>query len=427
MIKTAAAIFASKNLRNVYLPWFLLVVFYMYQYIFRIYPNHLEEQIKLTFNATAASFGSIGALYLLAYSLFQIPLGIIVDRVGVKKVVLYSIMLCILSVLLFRTTEIFVLAQVSRFMMGLGSGSAFMCALKVIADHFPPGKRGLLMGMTLTLGTISPFLTGSLISYIAFYYNWKSVMDLLALSGLILFLAILLFMHNKGKTVYQKNNISTIPEVLRNVAKLMVNPYIIIYSLIAVGLYTPLSALADVWGISFIRQKFGINPVVAGSISDLLFLGLASGSLLIPWYCEKKKIINKALFLCLLILLILFSIMIYVDISVSMLVVCIVFIGFFSGAEMMCFTGALQVFNNHNSGEVIGIVNTLNMLGGAFIQWVIGVILDYTWDGSYQANGLRFYSDASYKYALTSVIIMISVCTLSSLALKRFRVKTNTL
>ena len=118
-------------------------------------------------------------------------------------------------------------------------------------------------------------------------------MDLLILIGIALFFAILIFMRDKSKTVYQKNNVTSVSEVLRSVTKLIINPYLIAYSLIAVGLYTPLSAMADIWGISFIRQKFGINPIIAGSISDLLFLGLAAGSLIIPWSCEKKKIINK--------------------------------------------------------------------------------------------------------------------------------------
>lgn len=409
-MSTIGRIISNKHLRYVYLPWFLLVIFYMYQYTFRIYPNLLEEPIKLAFKIHAQSFGSIGALYLLAYSLFQIPLGIIVDRFGVKRVVLISILLCISGVAAFRFTNIFIIAQVGRVFMGLGSAAAFMCALKVIADHFPPGKRGFLMGLTLTFGTMSPLLTGAFISYTAIHSDWRHILDAMMLFGCALFTLIFFLMRSEEKSEYEKQNIPHISEVLANVVKLIMDRNIVVYSMLAVGLYTPLSALADVWGVSFLKQKYQLTPFIAGQISDMLFLGLSAGSLILPWYCEKKNIINKALFVCLGFLLILFSILIYGTISVKTVVVCILLIGFFSGAEMMCFTEALNVSDHKNSGEIIGVVNTLNMIGGAFIQWLIGMLLDYKWDGTFQENGLRYYSSESYAYALTSVVVMIAIC-----------------
>ncbi len=85
---------------------------------------------------------------------------------------------------------------------------------------------------------------------------------------------------------------------------------------------------------------------------------------------------------------------------------------------MMCFTGALQFAKKDNSGEVLGVVNTFNMLGGALLQQLIGYILDYRWQGVYNATGQRFYNTAEFTYALSYITIVIIGCVILSYFLR---------
>ncbi len=411
------------KLWQAYLPWFVVAVFYLYQYLFRIYPNLLELDIKLHFNITAKSFGTLGALYLLAYALLHIPLGIIVDRVGVKKTVLTSIAICAVAAFLFTVSGHFFVAQISRFMMGAGSACAFMCALKTIADYFPVGRRGFLMGLTLTFGTMGPLFVGNVLLYLAHNNSWVYVIDFLGVIGCILFVFAFLIMKDKKPSDSQSRRAAhSFSVTIYNVWSIITDKNIIIYSILAIGLYTPLSALADTWGVSFLKQKFQLDGYTAGRISMLLFLGLGIGSMILPWISEKKGMITQAIVFCSFVLLLLFSVLIYLDFSSSLLVIIITAIGFFCGAEMMCFTGALQFSSRNNSGEIIGVVNTFNMLGGAIIQWLIGIILDWSWDGTIDDKGLRHYNSHGYMISLTSLVIMIAVCCSLTFFIRKKRI-----
>ncbi|HXW60613.1 MAG TPA: MFS transporter, partial [Myxococcota bacterium] len=136
-----------------YLAWSAAALFYFYQYILRVSPGVMVTDLRQEFKMTAEQFSSLGALYLYAYSLLQIPLGIAIDRIGVRRTVLGSIILCIVGALMLGRAETLFMAQASRLLVGAGSASAFMAALKIAADWLSPGQRGFLMGATLTLGT----------------------------------------------------------------------------------------------------------------------------------------------------------------------------------------------------------------------------------------------------------------------------------
>lgn len=408
----------NKTMRTAYLAWLMIALFYFYQYILRVAPGVLVDEIRSAFRITAEQFSTLGAFYLLGYSLLQIPLGVVVDRIGVKRMALYSITLCIIGSLLFGITKHFWVAQLSRFIIGIGSASAFMCSLKYVSDHFTPGNRGFLMGATLALGTVGALLSGRSLKLIGDSLYWTDILVISAAIGAIVFLLIWLFVKDSSQDPYANLNRKSMNEVLSDVWKICCDKRIVIYAILAIGLYTPLSALADLWGTAFIKQKYGLLKDDAAITTMLMYVGLTIGSLTLPWFAEKHNKINLAILLCGFGILITFSAILYlppfdkIHLQIALLV-----LGFFCGAEMMCFTGALFGAKKEDSGEIIGVVNTFNMLGGAIVQWLIGWSLDKQWDGLIDAEGIRQYSTDQFTVALTSLVIVIFACCIISFSL----------
>jgi MFS family permease len=113
------------------------------------------------------------------------------------------------------------------------------------------------------------------------------------------------------------------------------------------------------------------------------------------------------------ILLALFIVLIYVPhLNQVHLLSLILLIGFFCGAETLCFNAALRYTDSHTSGLTIGVVNTLNMAGGAIMQQAIGVYLDATWQGSLDINGLRIYSLQEFVEAFSILVIILFICAI---------------
>ncbi|PWU06871.1 MAG: hypothetical protein C5B43_01150 [Verrucomicrobia bacterium] len=413
----------NPKLTIAYLAWASVALFYFYQYILRVSPGVMIEEIRHDFSINADQFATLGSFYLYAYSLFQIPLGIIVDRIGVRRTILASIILCLGGTLLMASAKIFFIAQLSRIIIGIGSGCAFMCSLKIVADCLPIGHRGFFMGATLTLGTLGALFAGKPLVYFLDDLGWRSTMTYTALFGIPLILFAALFIPKPPK-----NNPSSATQELKsigqNILTIIKNNRILLYAFLAVGLYAPLSALADLWGTAFIMQKYGLLRAQAAHTTMMMYVGLAAGSLIMPWICEKYNFLDRTIQFCGFGIIILFSVLLYGPIlSTTSLTLLLIALGFFCGAEMMCFTGALLYSHPSNSGLTIGIVNTFNMLGGALLQQFIGYSLDFNWTGLLDETGIRIYESHHFTLAFSILTIIITICCLASLRLAKKKQK----
>ncbi len=410
----------NNSMTVIYLAWFSSALFFFYQYMLRVAPNLMMDQLRAEFLIKAEEFSTLGSLYLLAYSLLQIPLGLIADKVGVKKMVLTSIIVCIVGSLLFASATNFQMLQISRFIIGAGSATAFMCALKIIADYFPPNKKALLMGTTLTFGTVGALVSGNILLYFIQQYGWRIAGYISSCAGVILFFIAIFSL--KSLNIELKDDPSSASKFsfykfLSTIVEILKDKNIMLYSILAVGLYTPLSALADLWGSAFLMQKFNLTHSQASSESLSLYLGLGVGSIILPSLCKRESVLENAILLCALSTLILFCIVLYAPAWQSnyYLTTTIVVIGFFCGAEMMCFTAALRHAPKNRTGEIIGVVNTLNMLGNALLQQLIGFLLDYRWHGAVDSKGIRQYSTSEFVFSLSSLTLVIGFCVIISL------------
>ena len=399
------------------LGWFLIALFFCYQYLLRVIPGVISDELRHAFYMTAEDFSSLGSYSLYAYSFLQIPIGFIVDRIGIKRSVLFSLFLCILGTFWLTQTHSLFAAQMSRVLVGAGSASAFMGAIKWVADHFEPGRRGTLMGATLVMGTFGALGAGHPLVMSVEAFGWKQSILLTCILGVFLVIFIALFLKDSQKKSSIHFDMRQLKKDLKTIA---CNKTIVIYALLAIGVYTPLAVLADLWGVSFLMQKFHITRADAASTTMLMYLGLAIGSLTLPAFAERYRLFTRVIQICSLGLLALFSGMLMAH-TLSMLALKGIFllIGCLCGAEMICFSGALIGSEKRTSGLTIGFVNTMNMLGGAVLQQLIGTALDWQWNGAVDPAGVRLYTMEHYVWALMILPIVLVACVLLSMTLKK--------
>jgi predicted MFS family arabinose efflux permease len=389
----------------IYLAWFSAALFFMYQYVLRVAPGILIHEIRHEYKITAEQFSLLGSLFYYSYSLLQIPMGIILDVIGIRYTIVISLVSCVIGGVFFAYTDNIFIGCLSRILIGAGAASAFMGALKIAADYLPEGKRGFLIGATLAMGTIGAVSAGHPFLYMVDLFGWRTAVHNVSLFGLLI-MVFCWFTLPK-----QKSNSTaefSFTKILSSIALILKNKNIVIYSIVAIGLYTPLAVIADLWGTAFLMEKYNIARAEAANSSMVVYIGMSLGSLILPAICEKKKIINISIKICSILILISFVLLLFgPHYSLTSLRIFLLFVGFLCGSEMICFTAAMLYTTKSNSGLTIGVVNTLNMLGGALLQHLIGKILDLQWVGEYDAFGIRYYSVKEYTVALSSILIVL--------------------
>ncbi len=402
---------------KIYWSWLLVSLFFLYQYILRLAPGVMCEPIRNAFGMSAQEFSLLGAYYQYAYAFMQIPIGILLDRMGVRKIILAAIVLCLLGTLLMTHAQTILVAQLSRILVGIGSASAFMGAFKIIVDEVPKGKQGFLMGTTITLGTIGAFAGAKLLVWLMEMFGWRGGLDLVNSLGVVLFIGCFFCIH-KGHA--PSHAIEPNGHFWKSLFTVLKKRNVWLYAFLAMGMYGPVSALSDLWGTSFLMTKFHLPIAEAAWFATLIYLGMACGGLVIPWFSEKYNIINSSIRWYSLLLTVLFSALIYFNLTAGFVVMaCLLGLGIFSGAEIICFAGVARGTTSQDSGVTLGVVNSLDMLGGAVIQQGIGSLLDKFWTGGASAAGVKIYTLTNYQWALTLLVIIPFFCWILSFLLPK--------
>lgn len=397
------------------LAWFSLSLFYMYQYVLRVFPSVAEQELRMDLLLSAVDFSTLGAMYLYAYGGMQVPLGAIVDRLGLKKVALTAISLCVAGSVLFYVSGSLWQLQLGRLLMGIGSAPVFMCSLKICADYIPSGHRGLYMGTTLTMGTLGALVTGNLVVSLLDTIGWRNTILALGMLGLLIVILIIFNLPSYTKPTDQELFNWAI---LKNVFK---NKIVYIYGILGLGFFSSLTVFADLWGTAYLAKRYGVGRADAASAAMTMYMGLALGSLLLPWFFEKKNRIFFGLQLCAFIVVgLFFGFMLIPDLSFAGAKILMFLLGVFSGAIMLSFTGASLETTKETSGLTISIVNAFNMFGGAILNQIVGVLLDYFWDGALDESSVPQYSAEMFNKAFLIILgSLFVICFLITLTFNK--------
>ncbi len=121
----------------------LLGIGILVNYFDRVNLSVAHDALQQTFGLSDITFGYLLGAYSWTYALMQLPCGALLDRFGVRRVMLVSIVLwAFASGLAAVATSILVLF-VARGILGIGEAPTFPACAKAIGLWFPPERRGV--------------------------------------------------------------------------------------------------------------------------------------------------------------------------------------------------------------------------------------------------------------------------------------------
>ncbi len=227
------------------LMWLFPLLFFAYQFILRLWPSLMMQQIMQQFAIDASGFGLLAALYYYGYSWMQIPVAMMLDRFSARYVIFGCAVLCGLAVLIFTYTNNWYLACLSRFLVGVGSAVGFLGTSKVISQWFPKDQYARMVGYSFTFGLIGAIYGGKPVSLLVEAYSWQKVAFTLAIVSITLGVATFLFLRSPQVPQGAEPEKFTVAH-FKNLLSSRVMWFLAIGNFLMVG---ALEGFADVWGV----------------------------------------------------------------------------------------------------------------------------------------------------------------------------------
>ncbi|MDP3533646.1 MAG: MFS transporter [Alphaproteobacteria bacterium] len=263
----------------VWAVWLVASIFYAYQYILRVMPNIMFNDIMNQFQIDTTIFGQLSGVYYITYSLMHLPMGIMLDRFGPKKVMPICTLLTVIGLTPIIFAENWIYPLLGRALIGMGSSAAILGLFKIIRMTFTEKHFTRMLSFSVTIGLIGAIYGGTPISYMCDVLGYKMVVTIMAFIGVALAIVTYLIVPEMAKTPKTA--------ILSDVKEVLSEPRVIYLCLFAGFMVGPLEGFADVWGTEFLKNVYFFDNVVSSSLPSMIFIGMCFGGPILSLIAEK--------------------------------------------------------------------------------------------------------------------------------------------
>ncbi len=124
------------------------------------------------FHISASALAIFSVVQLLVYAAMQIPVGVLVDRVGSRRMLVAGGLLMALGQVLFATAHSFSAAMLARVLLGAGDAMSFISVLRLVTVWFPPRRNPLVAQLTGLVGQFGAVVSAIPLVHALHGFGW---------------------------------------------------------------------------------------------------------------------------------------------------------------------------------------------------------------------------------------------------------------
>ena len=369
-------------------------VFFAYAFTLRVSPGVMVDDLMRDFRVGAALLGNLSAFYFYAYASLQIPVGLLIDRFGPRRLAGTAAAVVAAGSVLFATSDTLGLAYGGRLAVGVGCAFSWACALAVVNQWFPT-RFAVLAGVSQFIAMGGAVLGQAPLAAAVTTYGWRPAM--LVLAGFGVALAIAIYLVTQDRNPPRRGGFAA---QRAGAGRVLGNPQTWLAAGFALTMAVPMLAFSGLWGVPFLTTAYELSRTDAAGITSLLFIGNGVGGIALGWWSDRvgRRRLPMACGAALCVAA--QAALIFIP---GLPVAALGVLSFLAGVGGSSLVLGFAAGREHNPptrvGLTIGVINTATTGSGALFQPLIGWLLDLRWSGATEA-GVRIYEAADYRFAL---------------------------
>jgi sugar phosphate permease len=389
--------------------YMLVAAGYVLAYFHRMAPAAIATDLQRSFLASGTELGALAAAYFYTYTVMQIPVGVMADTLGVRKIVAIGAALAGVGSVIFGMADTLAIATIGRILVGLGVSSMFISLMKLNSVWFHDRHFGTIGGMSLLLGNLGAVLAATPLVWAVTQTSWRNVFVAIGLFSIVLAVLVWFLVRShpgeaglpsmrelEGKEAHPPHHGHWYDGLL----KIMKNRATWPGFWPNLGVGGSLFAFAGLWGVPYLRDVYGMERNVAANHTMLLLFSFAVGALLIGMLSDRlgkrvPVIVGGIAVYVLCWLPLVFAW--HMPASLGYLLFALM--GLSAAGFTLTWASVKEVNPPALSGMATSVINTGGFLGAAVLQPLVGWAMDQGWDGR-QLAGARVYSEQNYQLGL---------------------------
>ncbi len=386
---------------HIWFVWLIVSLFYSFQYILRVIPSVFVEDITTKFQLSATLFGQFSGVYYLGYALMHLPVGVLLDRFGPKRVLPPFILLTVsgLLPLIYATSQWSPIA--GRFIVGMGSSAAILGVFKIIDMSFPRSRFSMILSFSVILGLLGAIYGGLPVQIAKQQFGFESVLFILIGAGIALATLSYILIPKQNKNELSPISASSIWTVISN-------PQVLVMCILGGFMVGPLEGFTDVWGAHFLKIVYGYDDKTAAGLPSFIFFGMCVGGPILSFIAEKTKQYIAVVLSAAVIMAAIFVTMLLVKIDPLTLSILFFIVGICCAYQILVIFKVSTFVEHQHTGLATALANMIIMTFGYLFHSVIGRVISVLTDSTSLKTGI----------AVIPIAMLISIVGFSIIQIK---------
>ena len=354
----------------------------------------IAPDLTASLSLTPADLGMLTSAYFLTFAAFQLPLGLLLDRYGPRRVEAALMVVAAAGCGIFALGLSIPTLVIGRALIGLGMSACLMAAFKAYVQWFPAERLPIINGATLAIGGFGALTATAPVEVLLSITDWRGVLLLTGAVSLVAAAAIFTVVPKHAEEGGIEVEVEGWGDQLRGLAQVLSSPYFWRIAPITLTVQSALLAIQGLWVGPWMRDIGGFDRVVAANHLLYITVAMTAGFLVLGILMERLERfgVSPVTFTtgCCVAATAALGVIVLAPGLPPALTWCT--FGFFGGAGILYYPVLSRHFPTALAGRVITSANVLSF-GGAFAaQWGIGEIIEL-WpvadDGSYHRLGYQ--------------------------------------
>ena len=356
---------------------------YFLSYLYRTVNAVVGPVLSTELSLGAADLGLLTSAYFITFGSTQLPLGIMLDRFGARRVESALLLIAAAGAAVFAGSHDIGTLAIGRGMIGLGVSACLMAAFKSFSQWFPVERQASLTGWIMTSGTLGALVASAPLDAVLHVATWREVFyglgTITAGVALWLFLSV-----PDGKSATRPQPLS---ELAGGIRKILADAHFWRFASLSFAQIGGFMAVQSLWSSAWLIHVNGYSRSVAAEhltamnaamVVSYFMIGLLS-TRLAQRGITTVHLLGGGLSLALLTLLLIIS-----QASEQHYLLWMAY-GLFSSTGTLTYAATAAGFPVHLSGRVNTVLNLFAFAGAFGLQWGMGLLIDAVQASSHSA------------------------------------------
>ncbi len=328
------------------------------------------------FDTTAVQLSYLAVFQLVVYASMQVPVGLLLDRYGSRRLITLGALLMATGQLLVAIAPVLSIAVIGRGILGLGDAFTFISVLRLVHTWFDAKRSAILQQYVGNIGQLGQIASAIPFAYILGLSGWTvAFVSLAALSAIIAALSWLLIQDRR-----RSENVSSWPEAFQELrGTISQSGTRMSFWVHFTAQPTPVT-FGLLWGVPFMVEAQGFDSWIASAgLTFMVLWGIVAGGIIGPLSARRPEYRKRIVVTQMLVIFISWSVVLLHPAPIPLWLLIVLLVGITPGGPVsfLAFEYSAQLIPEKKRGAANGFINTGGFFAALLIIFTVGLGLDF--------------------------------------------------